>query len=67
MMDGIVETVPTQRLNSPCVNICTMDAETRLCLGCARTIREIAGWSSGTAAWRDAVMAELPARLERLR
>ena len=61
-MDGIVETVPAQQIESPCVNICEMHADTGLCVGCARTIDEIAGWSSGSAAWRDAVMAALPGR-----
>ncbi len=65
-MDGIVETVPVQLIESPCVNICVMDDATGWCLGCARTIDEIAGWSSGSAAWRDAVMATLPERMERL-
>lgn len=61
-MDGIVETVPVEWIQSPCVNICEMDATTGLCLGCARTIDEIADWSSGSAAWRDAIMAALPER-----
>ena len=30
---------------SPCVSICTMDAASGLCLGCARTLDEIAAWS----------------------
>jgi predicted Fe-S protein YdhL (DUF1289 family) len=30
---------------SPCVSICTMDAQTGLCTGCLRTIDEIAAWS----------------------
>nr|WP_272628237.1 DUF1289 domain-containing protein [Sphingomonas sp. QA11] len=51
-----------KRIESPCVNICEMDAASGLCTGCARTIDEIAGWSSGSAAWRDAVMAALPGR-----
>ncbi|WEJ99818.1 MAG: DUF1289 domain-containing protein [Candidatus Sphingomonas phytovorans] len=55
--------VPVKRLESPCVNICEMDAATGLCVGCARTIDEIAGWSSGSTAWRDAVMAALPERM----
>ncbi len=65
-MDGIVETAPVQSIESPCVNICVMDDATGWCLGCARTIDEIAGWSSGAATWRDAVMAALPERKERL-
>jgi predicted Fe-S protein YdhL (DUF1289 family) len=29
---------------SPCVSICTMDAQTGLCTGCLRTLDEIAAW-----------------------
>ena len=65
-MDGIVETVPVQSIESPCVNICVMDDASGWCLGCGRTIAEIAGWSSGNAAWRDAVIATLPDRMARL-
>ena len=65
-MDGIVETVPVQFIESPCANICVMDDASGWCLGCGRTIDEIAGWSSGSAAWRDAVIATLPDRMERL-
>lgn len=51
---------------SPCVNRCELDEVRDLCLGCARTIDEIGGWSSGSAEWRAEVMAELPARLAAL-
>ena len=30
---------------SPCVSICTLD-EAEICLGCGRTLREIACWST---------------------
>lgn len=30
---------------SPCINICKMDADNGLCLGCFRTIEEITRWS----------------------
>jgi predicted Fe-S protein YdhL (DUF1289 family) len=35
----------TQEVASPCINVCRMDAGTGLCLGCFRTIDEIAVWS----------------------
>ncbi|MBN8450750.1 MAG: DUF1289 domain-containing protein [Candidatus Accumulibacter sp.] len=35
----------TQEVASPCINVCRMDAGTGLCLGCFRTIEEIAVWS----------------------
>jgi uncharacterized protein len=50
-------------IESPCVKVCTLDARTGLCLGCGRTIEEIARWSAISAAERARVMAELPARL----
>lgn len=50
-------------IESPCVNVCTLDARTELCLGCGRTIDEIARWSVMTSADRARIMRELPARL----
>jgi len=43
-----------------------LDEESGVCIGCGRTIEEIAGWASMTDGERRAVMADLPARLERL-
>ncbi len=37
-----------------------------VCVGCGRTLDEIARWSEMTDAERDAVMAELPRRREAL-
>ncbi|MFT7459218.1 MAG: putative Fe-S protein YdhL (DUF1289 family) [Planctomycetota bacterium] len=31
---------------SPCINICTLDPEKQLCLGCLRTVEEITNWAS---------------------
>jgi predicted Fe-S protein YdhL (DUF1289 family) len=50
-------------IESPCVKICTLDARTATCLGCGRTVDEIARWRAMTAGERARVMAELPARL----
>jgi uncharacterized protein len=50
-------------IESPCNKICVVDARSDLCVGCGRTIAEIAGWSAMTAAERARVMAELPERL----
>ena len=50
-------------IETPCVKICTLDARGGLCLGCGRTVDEIARWSAMSAAERARVMAELPARL----
>jgi predicted Fe-S protein YdhL (DUF1289 family) len=50
-------------IESPCVNICTLDARSKTCLGCGRTIDEIARWSTMIPAERSRVMSELPARM----
>ncbi|MCP3972381.1 MAG: DUF1289 domain-containing protein [Rhodobacteraceae bacterium] len=47
---------------SPCVRICLIHPEARLCTGCLRSVDEISRWPEMTAAERRAVMAELPGR-----
>jgi uncharacterized protein len=49
-------------IESPCTKICTLDARSGLCLGCGRTIDEIARWAVMSADDRARIMAELPAR-----
>ena len=49
-------------MESPCVDVCEIDRTTGLCLGCRRTIDEIASWATMTSAERWRIMAELPAR-----
>jgi len=29
---------------SPCIDVCKIDPESRLCIGCKRTIEEISSW-----------------------
>ena len=47
---------------SPCVNICRMDARSGLCIGCARTLDEIARWSQASTEERRGILALLPER-----
>lgn len=49
--------------SSPCTGICTIDDSRGLCLGCGRSLVEIAGWSGMTEPQRLALMATLPERL----
>jgi predicted Fe-S protein YdhL (DUF1289 family) len=49
---------------SPCVDVCRMDPTTGWCLGCARTIDEIAAWSSLDNGGKRRVWKLLPARRE---
>lgn len=53
-------------IQSPCVKLCVVHPEERICIGCHRSIAEISGWSRMTAEERAAVMAELPSRAPRL-
>ncbi|RIY01829.1 DUF1289 domain-containing protein [Aureimonas flava] len=50
-------------LASPCVRVCALDAAGALCVGCGRTIQEIAAWSGMSEASRLAIMGELAERL----
>ncbi|MEX0369988.1 MAG: DUF1289 domain-containing protein [Tateyamaria sp.] len=49
-------------IESPCVQICVIHPETRLCTGCARSIDEIGAWSRMSPDERRSIMAELPNR-----
>ena len=49
-------------IQSPCINVCAIDAGTGLCAGCSRSLDEIARWATMTDAERQRVMRELPAR-----
>ena len=49
-------------IESPCVKVCVVDPASRFCVGCLRTIDEIAGWSRMRPDERRAVMDALPAR-----
>jgi predicted Fe-S protein YdhL (DUF1289 family) len=54
-------------VESPCVKVCVVDPANGLCLGCFRSVAEIAGWTAMTPAARAAVLAELPGRKARFR
>ncbi len=49
-------------VQSPCVKLCVVHPEARICVGCHRSISEITEWSRMTHEGRAAVMAELPGR-----
>ncbi len=50
-------------IETPCVKICKLDVRSGVCLGCGRTIGEIAQWSAMSPAARSRVIGELPGRL----
>jgi uncharacterized protein len=49
-------------VNSPCTKVCVMDEDDRYCLGCRRTLGEIARWGEMSDAERASVMATLSLR-----
>jgi predicted Fe-S protein YdhL (DUF1289 family) len=49
-------------INSPCINICVIDAETGFCSGCYRTIDEISGWPRLRSAQKIELLGELTDR-----
>jgi predicted Fe-S protein YdhL (DUF1289 family) len=47
---------------SPCIRICQMDRATGLCIGCLRTLAEIAAWGGLGGAEKARIAASLPRR-----
>jgi predicted Fe-S protein YdhL (DUF1289 family) len=52
-------------LETSCVNICLLDDVTGLCVGCGRSIEEIARWSAMSDKERQDIMASLSGRTAR--
>ncbi len=52
-------------IESPCIKVCVIDAESKLCTGCWRTLDEIAAWTTLPPETRSRIMADLPARRTR--
>jgi uncharacterized protein len=48
---------------TPCIAVCIIDSKTSLCFGCGRTLPEIARWQRMESAERQALMAQLAARM----
>lgn len=57
---GPVEPAP---ISSPCIKVCAVSGQSGLCIGCGRTLAEIAAWGGMSEGERQTVMAELPKRL----
>ena len=44
---------------SPCINVCKITPDTQVCIGCFRTLQEIAEWSRLTDTERYDIMKRL--------
>ncbi|MBS0385391.1 MAG: DUF1289 domain-containing protein [Proteobacteria bacterium] len=53
------------RISTPCIKVCIVDGASGLCIGCGRTLAEIAAWGGMDEARRRSIMDELPARLKK--
>ncbi len=49
-------------ITSPCIGVCRIDDVSGFCLGCGRTLAEIAIWRDASDCTRRRILAELPAR-----
>jgi uncharacterized protein len=47
---------------SPCVSVCRLDRATGWCLGCRRTLEEIADWPILSSSEKHAVIARMEQR-----
>ena len=63
-MNGVSRPRATQ---SPCNGVCRMDPDAKLCVGCGRTLGEIAEWGSMNDAERARIRGLLSERMARLR
>ena len=52
-------------MNSPCTKVCVMDADDRYCMGCKRTLNEIARWGEMSDAEQAAIIKALAQRSSR--
>ena len=54
-------------VESPCIKLCSIHPEEKICVGCLRSMEEIGAWSAMTPETRRMIMEELPSRAPRLR
>jgi hypothetical protein len=54
-------------IETPCIKVCAIDRLAGLCIGCGRTLDEIARWGAMEAGERSRIMAGLALRLARLK
>ncbi len=58
---------PPRPIATPCIKVCVVDGESGLCLGCYRSLPEVAAWQKLDEAERARIMAELTSRRSRIR
>ncbi len=63
------DTIPTptpdeEYVASPCISVCSVDATTKMCIGCLRTLQEIGAWRSMTPAEKRECVARTEERAQ---
>ena len=53
-------------MKTPCIKVCQMDPVHGVCIGCCRTLDEIARWGAMTDFERERVLSSLTERRARL-
>ena len=51
-------------IETPCTRVCMVHPALALCLGCGRSLDEIARWMTLSADERSQIIAQLPPRLQ---
>ena len=66
MLDpSFIRSAPRPVIESPCTRVCTLDPVSGLCLGCGRSLAEIARWPQMSDAERKRLLAVLDERARR--
>lgn len=61
-----MSTDPSFEPASPCIGVCMMDPNTKLCDGCFRTLDEIGAWWDYTPGEKRTVLTQLAERRQKL-
>jgi len=56
-----------QEIESPCVQICVLHPQAKICIGCYRSGEEIGQWTLYDAETRKRLIEELPSRADMLK
>lgn len=62
----IMTETPPPPIKTPCIKVCVIDGTSGLCMGCFRSLPEVAGWGRLSEEARESLMAELPDRRGRI-
>ena len=50
---------------SPCIGVCELNSE-EICLGCGRSLQDIAAWSAASESTRAVIVQQAHARLQHI-